>query len=178
MPEGSVFTNDQLPIDQLPSIDEIDYQGLHKDYLYADLIGLFIVWVLILTPSTLVILLKPDEIPGWIKLLVLFVLLFVCTSTFILKIIGFRRKKYAMRERDILYKEGVIWRSSTIVPFNRVQHAEVHQGPIERLFKLSKLKIYTAGGSSSDLSISGLSPSRANQMKHYILDKTSSDEEE
>lgn len=102
----------------------------------------------------------------------------VSMASFLLRIYGFKRKKFAIRERDILYKEGLIWRSLTVVPFNRVQHAEVHQGPVERLFQLSRLKIYTAGGSTSDMTIAGLGPEEAYRMKHFILSKTSEDEEE
>ena len=88
------------------------------------------------------------------------------------------KKKYALRERDIIYQSGLLWRRYTVLPFNRVQHAEVQQGPVERLFELSKLKIYTAGGSGSDMIISGLPLDRAQNIKHFILHQTSGDEEE
>jgi len=91
---------------------------------------------------------------------------------------GFEHKGYAMREHDIIFKKGWIWRSSTIVPFNRVQHTEIEQGPIERIFRLSVLKIFTAGGSSSDLRIPGLLPENANRLKDYIQNKVERDEEE
>jgi len=85
---------------------------------------------------------------------------------------------YALREKDIVFKEGYLWRSVTVVPFNRIQHAEVEQGPFDRLFDLSKIKIYTAGGSSSDLQIPGLRPTESESIKFFILNKTGSDEEE
>ena len=90
-----------------------------------------------------------------------------------------KRKKYALREHDIIYSSGLIWRQKTVVPFSRIQHVEVTEGPIDRLFDLSRLNIYTAGGSSSDLTIPGLMPSRAESIKHYILNRNSQlDEEE
>ena len=73
---------------------------------------------------------------------------------------------------------GLIWYSSTVIPFNRVQHCEISQGPIERLFKLSELKIFTAGGASSDMSVPGLNPETAHRLKEYIVIKTGMDEEE
>jgi|GEM_PF-6009490 len=51
-------------------------------------------------------------------------------------------------------------------------------GPIERMFGLSKLKIFTAGGASSDLKIPGLLPETANKLKDYIQLKVGRDEEE
>ena len=50
----------------------------------------------------------------------------------------------------------------------------IDQGPIERQFGLSKLKIFTAGGGASDMSIPGLDPETANALKEYIVSKTSS----
>lgn len=118
------------------------------------------------------------DMPSWIQLVILISLLAIAMVSIALTYIGFRKKQYALRERDIIYRHGVIWRSNTVIPFNRVQHAEVSQGPLDRLFNLSRLRIYTAGGSSSDLSIPGLLPYDAERIKHFILNRTVSDEEE
>jgi uncharacterized protein len=49
---------------------------------------------------------------------------------------------------------------------------------LERLFEMSSLRIYTAGGSSSDLSIPGLKPDQALKMRSYILKRAGGNEEE
>jgi len=82
---------------------------------------------------------------------------------------GFRRKQYALRTHDLTYQRGLIRFTVTSIPFNRVQHCEVGQGALERLFELAHLKVYTAGGSSSDLTIPGLPPERASRIKDYVL---------
>jgi len=76
---------------------------------------------------------------------------------------------YAVREKDITFKSGWLWRSVTTVPFNRVQHCDLKQGMLDRRFGLSKLTIYTAGGQSTDLMIPGLLPETAEKLKTYIL---------
>jgi membrane protein YdbS with pleckstrin-like domain len=90
----------------------------------------------------------------------------------------FHKKSYAIRQKDIVYNSGLFWRSSIVIPFNRVQHCEVSQGPIDRFYKLAELKVFTAGGASSDLSISGLSPESAARIKDFLVIKTGIDEEE
>ena len=85
---------------------------------------------------------------------------------------------YALRERDIVYKSGWLWKQMTTAPFNRVQHVSIDQGPIERQFNLSKLKIFTAGGGASDLTIPGLDPTTANDLKEFIVKKTLASDEE
>ncbi|MEL7535011.1 MAG: PH domain-containing protein, partial [Bacteroidota bacterium] len=84
---------------------------------------------------------------------------------------GYHRKAYSLRAHDLSYRSGWLWHKITTVPFSRVQHVEVDQGPIERAVGLSTLKVFTAGGSSSDLSVPGLSPERAKEMKTFILQK-------
>ena len=116
--------------------------------------------------------------PNWAVFALLFFLVFLVVASFALTYIAFKKKKYALREKDIIYQSGYFWRKFTVLPFSRVQHAEVQQGPIERLFELSRLKIYTAGGSSSDLSIAGLPLNTAQNIKHYILHQSALDEEE
>ena len=85
---------------------------------------------------------------------------------------------YALRQRDVVYKSGMWFRSTIIVPFNRVQHCEINQGPIDRYFGLSELSLFTAGGSSSDLNINGLSQETAAKLKHFITNQVAQDEEE
>lgn len=172
------FSNEQIDIDELPSIEEIDYLGLDKNYLTVDLISLSIFWIIFGSIAFVFIFLNPLNFPLWLKGIISAILLLLILLSFSVVIFGFRRKKYALRARDVVYQSGLFWRRLTVLPFNRVQHAEVEQGPIERLFNLSKIKIYTAGGASSDLTIGGISPERAQSMKFYILRQTSTDEEE
>lgn len=172
------FINKQISSSELPSILQLEYKGLHKDYLTVELMGSGIVWLIITIGITAGVLFNGQEYPSWVNLLVYGVLFLLIGFTTIITILGFNRKKYALRQRDIIYNEGLIWRSSTIVPFNRIQHAEVHQGPIERIFDLGNIKIFTAGGSASDLSISGISYEEAQNIKYFVLNKNARDEEE
>ena len=53
--------------------------------------------------------------------------------------LAFHYMGYALREKDISYRSGWLWRSMVTVPFNRVQHCEIKQGLIDRRFGLSRL---------------------------------------
>ncbi len=171
------YQNPQIDTGQLPSITNLQYEKLEKTYLYvqlASLSGTFFFLFIIVTVASASM---PPEVPDLTAFLMWgWLLLFIISISFTM--MGFRYKMYAMRQRDIIYRSGWFWRSLTVVPFVRVQHVEIAQGPIERQFGLSKLKIYTAGGSSSDLTIPGLSNSRATGMKNFIVGKTAEDEEE
>lgn len=104
--------------------------------------------------------------------------IFVFAQTSIRK--AYAARKYALRERDITFRKGWIWWSETAVPFNRIQHCEIEQGPIEKMYGLATLEVYTAGKSSSDVSIGGLEREKAERLKDFILGRIQkeSDEEE
>ena len=176
--EHKIFTNTQIHSSKVPSIGEVTYESLSKDYLTVLLVSTAIFWLIAGTGLAILILFNPWEGPGWLTLVLLSVLLVLVVISFVFTHLGYRRKEFAMRTHDILVNTGLIWRSFTVLPFARVQHAEVQQGPIERLFSLSKLKIYTAGGSGSDMVIPGLKPERAQAMKHFILEHTTIQDEQ
>lgn len=170
--------NNQIYPNELPSINDIEYHGLQKEYLTALMISQSILWAVILIISFGSSFIYDEEVPGWTEYVVYGVSILIAAFSITMSYIGFKRQKYALRQRDIVYSSGVLWRSNKVVPFNRIQHAEVSQGPLDRLFNLGRLKIYTAGGSSSDLSIPGLNPDEAERIKFFILNRTVSDEEE
>ena len=90
----------------------------------------------------------------------------------LLTIIGYYKRGHSLRAYDIIYKQGVLYLNTTTISFNRVQHCEISQGPFEQLFDLFTLKVFTAGGQSSDLEIPGLDENSATSLKEYIIDAT------
>lgn len=63
---------------------------------------------------------------------------------------------------------GLIFRSDTVVPFGRVQHIDVHQGPIERGYGLATLVVHTAGNHNASVSLPGLGHDDALAMREEI----------
>ncbi len=175
---NSEFINDQVFDIQLPQIATLEYSPLEKNLLKADLIWNVIFFAIAYFVSFGLRWFAEVEWMIdygsyiWLGIGVLMLLSLVYTY------FEFHKKSYALRQKDIVYNKGLFWQSSIVIPFNRVQHCEVSQGPIDRLYKLAELKVFTAGGSSSDLSISGLSPETAARIKDFIVTKTGLDEEE
>ena len=89
-------------------------------------------------------------------------------------VIALPKRGYVVRDKDLLFKKGVIWRSVTAVPFNRIQHVETSHSPLDRKFGLATLQLFTAGGTGGDLKIDGLAADIAEQLRVYILKKAGS----
>ena len=172
------FSNEQLDIMDLPTVDTIEFQKVHKGYLNVSLLSNAIFWALVIVGASLWLILNNLTYPQWINIAGGVLLLILIGLSIFFSYRLYSTMGYALRQKDIVFKKGYLWRSMTVVPFNRIQHAEVEQGPIDRFFDLSRLKIYTAGGSSSDLDIPGLKPAESESIKFFILDRTGGDEEE
>lgn len=87
-----------------------------------------------------------------------------------------RNYGYALREKDILYRRGFFVVSTTVIPFNRIQHASISRDALDKLLDLSSVQVFTAGGSASDISIPGLKPQLALRLKEGLATRISSNE--
>ena len=86
-------------------------------------------------------------------------------------VFAFYKRKYSVRERDISYKSGLFIHRMTTVPFSRIQHVEIDEKPISRIFGLASISVFTAGDSSDDLVIKGITREEAEQIKEFISNK-------
>lgn len=169
--------NRQIEIDQIPKIEEVEMISLEKDYLSVLLISRSISFFIMGAIIVVLMFVAPFEILPDVRKLVFAVFFIYVFWTTLSTIIGFRYKSYAMRDKDLVYKRGWLWSAQTTAPFNRVQHVKIDQGPLERQYQLAKLKVFTAGGSSSDLTIPGLTKQRAESLKEYIINRVKKEEE-
>ena len=164
-----MFTNEAIDINALPKYEEIALKKPHQDYwkiiclnlaicfLFLGLIaGLLVFFVAKITPySTLIF-------SSYLALLIIFFFLFWAS---------FKKRGYVIRAKDVIYKDGIIAETTTIVPLNRIQHIELNEGFFSRIFKLGSLQIFTAGGVSGHLKIMGIPIEEAKNIRDLILNK-------
>lgn len=96
------------------------------------------------------------------------VALFAALQIFVLPGRIYRRWGYDMGDEQLRVLRGFLWRNDTIVPFNRIQHIDVSQGPLQRLFDLSTLIVHTAGTHNSIVTLPGLATADAEAMRETI----------
>ena len=171
----SIFEN--LPVDAawLPQVASLTFHPIEKKYLRVSLIGSILFWLALLLGGAIFAAFSDIENQTLVYLIsAAGVLLLAVGHLFFIRA-AFKRKMYALRERDIIYTKGLWWRVRTSIPFNRIQHAELKQSPFERLYGLHSLKVFTAGGHASDLVIPGLKEATALSIKDFILGKTTLD---
>lgn len=76
-----------------------------------------------------------------------------------------KRWGYSGADEQLRVARGWLVRTDTIVPFKRIQHIDVGQGPVERLFGLASLTVHTAGTHNSIVTLPGLTRADAEAMR-------------
>ena len=172
--QETLFLNPTIDIGQLPHAEQSERNPLSSTYLKIQFLGLAITMAILVAPGLIMMGAGAPSMAyylffaGWGLLLILRLIIIP---------LGFKKKSYSIRDKDITYRSGLLWHSVTTIPFQRVQHCEVNRGPLDQLFGLASLKVYTAGGGSTDLQVPGLSPEDAEQMKSFILKQISGNDQ-
>lgn len=87
----------------------------------------------------------------------------------------YARLGYRLTERLLQVVRGWLFHTDTIVPFVRVQHIDVTRGPVEKLFGVATLVVHTAGTHNSIVTVPGLSPQRAAEIRDIIREHVRTD---
>ena len=170
------FENYVLNPSVLPEVDQEDFTPIEKKYKRILIFNQILIALLMLIPWTVISIVERESIPLLVAIGVgaAPVLWFVIQLIFLKY--SFPKRAYLIRDLDISFKQGLLVFRQVSVPYNRIQHVSVKQSMPERILHLSSLKIYTAGGSSSDLTISGLSEQRAGEIKEFLSEKIAHNE--
>ena len=170
------FSNSIIQPDNLPVLDVAEFNPIDPKYLKLIHIRLTITTVIMFLSGLGFGFLAKDEFPLFVLWIIGGFILIICIVLFVTTHLSFRYRGYLLREKDIAYKQGLIRFTHTSIPHNRIQHVELIQGLIAKKMNLATIKVYTAGGSSDDLSIPGLPVETARQIREFLTGKISSDD--
>ena len=171
------FKNSPIDLHGMPLIEEEKFEKLPLRYrklrgLFC-LIGIVVLSFLIGGP---LLWISVEEEIGFATLNLLWwpmaVWFCICGIWLIEEVRGFSRRGFLVRDRDLSVRRGYLFHSLTTVPFTRIQHSEVIQGPMLRLFNLCTLKVYTAGSSGANLQIPGMDPHDAERIRTIINERS------
>jgi membrane protein YdbS with pleckstrin-like domain len=165
------FTNNPIDLTQLPKFEEVQLKGLHPKYITVLLFNFALIFILAIVGFSTLFYFKQDTFSSSIWTAIFIGILVILSILIIFTKLSFNKKGYAFREHDAIYKSGLISETTTIIPFNRVQHVALHQGFISRKLGLASVELFTAGGNSSDLEIPGLLLSDAQIIKNLVSQK-------
>ena len=139
--------------------------------LFADIVAYLGKWILVWLAFQLfywqIRLLGPHWITEGIDWSLVVLLLFPSFLVHIVLRHFFRF--YKLDEQGLHYRRGVLWRKHTVVPRNRIQHADLYEGLIQRGVGLATLRVHTAGVRSSTVSLPNLDDLEADLILRELV---------
>lgn len=163
------FSNPDIDISMLPKAEESKLVPVDERYYTVVSYKQVAYWTIFFL-ITLIVMMLNSEFHSWMMVgITLFIFVILCFLHFRLTYLAFKNTAYAIREHDILYQTGWLKKSLHVCPYNRIQHCSVDAGVFERNLGISKLRIFSAGGSDSDIVIPGLRPEEANSLRELII---------
>ncbi len=168
-----MFVNSEIAPELLPSAEQVDWQALHPHFARRLQVGVFLrvlmfagigtaVHYMVATGPIAVLL----RVAPWLPPLAWGAFATLSLWALAWPAIAVPRRGYAVRERDILYRSGVLWRSVRAVPFNRVQHTKTDSTPLDRRYGLANLSVFPAGGGAHK--IRGLGRETAERLRAHV----------
>ena len=171
-----MFVNPEVPLESLPSADHLDWHPLHPRFVRRLQVGALLRVLVIGTigVAAYFLLTSADaEVLGRFatRLVPAALTAFAVFAAWLMvwPVIAVPRRGYVVRDKDILYKSGVLWRSVKAVPFNRVQHTKIDSGLLDRRFGLANLSVFPAGAGGHK--IRGLGAETAEQLRVYVSER-------
>lgn len=168
-----MFENVEIETDHLPRADEVSWRTLDPSFLRQRIIVAILILGIVVAGlaalHTILAMAFRDEGIDVPLYLIWAILPPIGAAVLGWPFLSVPRMGYAVRDRDILFRGGVLWRKVTAVPYNRIQHVEKDTSPLDRRYRLANLKIFTAGGAGGDLDIHGLAEESAERIRAFIL---------
>jgi membrane protein YdbS with pleckstrin-like domain len=163
------FSNETIDTTRLPKFEEVEFTVLHPNYWKVTLIGLAVLFLIVAIGLGLVLYFNQEFFPYISYFSIFYVVLLLIIVSF--SWISFKKKGFAFRSHDVLFRHGIIATNTLVIPYNRIQHVALHEGFISRFFGLAKIEIFTAGGRSSDIQIPGIAKDQAENIKQLLMGK-------
>ena len=69
----------------------------------------------------------------------------------------------------LVLRSGVWWRSESWVPIARLQHLDLQQSPLERLWGMARLELHTAGQHDHKTAVQGLPLAEAQRLRALLM---------
>jgi membrane protein YdbS with pleckstrin-like domain len=80
----------------------------------------------------------------------------------------FQSTSWQLTDQGLEVRRGIWWRHRIFVPTDRIQHTDVIQGPIMRMYGLANLVINTGGTHEPSIPLEGLSFETAEQLRELL----------
>ncbi|WP_294821101.1 PH domain-containing protein [uncultured Flavobacterium sp.] len=163
------FTNETIDTTNLPRFEEVELTPLQASYINVVRFNIAVTFSFIAIGAGAGFYFIEELHPYWLPVAITYSAILLLTI--IIATVRFRNSGFAFRKHDVIYRSGAIALTTTIIPYNRVQHVAIEEGWLSRKLGLAEVDIFTAGGQKSDIQIPGIDKGQAERIKQLLMGK-------
>jgi membrane protein YdbS with pleckstrin-like domain len=145
-------------------LPEGQWHRVSNKYVIVDMVGLLIFGVLATGVSSIWLILSGEAL-AWVPPVAIGAIFLVSV---VLTPRRVRSIGYQLRQDDLLFRRGIMFRRIVAVPYGRMQLVDINRGPIDRALGLSELKFVTAAASTGVV-IPGLPEGDADSLRDTLV---------
>lgn len=166
------FVNNQVDVSALPRWEDVQFEGVARSYRYVIILNYVILAVILSLIAFLIVSVNNGESVATTLLGAGLGIIVVLSLLCALHLWSYMRWGYALRQKDVLYRAGIFTRRVEIVPYRHIQHVQVKEGVLSRIFALVSIEVFTAGSGKS-IQIPGIPRGQSTQIQEFISDRIS-----
>lgn len=153
---------------QLTPLHQLTLQKVDVNYPKLQLGIASVILGLITLLITLLIFIIPPI--GWLIKSIISIITMVLASG-VIRLIYLKacQVEFGAFANEFVMRSGLFWISTTALPYTRLQHVNLSQGPLERKFNLITLKCYSAGSGEAEIDLPGLNAKYAEHLRQHLL---------
>lgn len=140
-----IYININLFINKIRR-ENMNHEKISKNAMGCMFVATFVQVLIVSSILLVVYLIFKDSLPYIIKMIMLVIVALDVIYLIISPKIRYKRYSYSITEDSIDIKEGFLFIQRSIVPIERLHKIVIEKGPIDRIFKLGKVIVTTAGG--------------------------------
>ncbi|WP_394203155.1 PH domain-containing protein [Shewanella waksmanii] len=162
-------TETSLPPSQWLSFDQLPLIAIDENYIkQVNTENLMIVCPILILATVIPMLLS---VPGVILIAIVTLVLLLLAALSYWRFSYAKTITYGVFEHELVMQKGLIWQKKIALPYSRLQHVTLSQGPLERHFNQYTLKCFSAGSGHAEISLPGINGASAEPMRQHLLAK-------
>ncbi|ABV38306.1 membrane-flanked domain protein [Shewanella sediminis HAW-EB3] len=166
--DRSPLDHNPQPLEQWQSFDQIPLSPVEPRHYTQVLIETAAIAITFISTLS-VFLIFVATIPLPIAAIVIPALLMIGSGITWLRYLNAKAIGYAVCPHELVMQTGIIWVKRISLPYTRLQHISLSQGPLERKFYLRTLKCFSAGSGSAEIELPGLESKTAEKLRQHLL---------
>lgn len=130
----------------------------------------------VLTLIALVVARSADvDVPTWAPVVPVGVLFVAIAARSWYTRAAYRAWRYRFTADALEVEHGVFWRAASSMPYHRLQQVDVSQGPLERRFQMSSVRLRSAAA-TTDATIPGVADAEVDEIRERVMRATGRDD--